>query len=213
MLNVTLQDGRGSANLAKINGEGELSVVVHPHPPKEEDQNAFPFRQYFTDDGTTAGSNDMRVNGSTTTVDFYITAVPDYDIYIKYISVEISDNGSPNLNGFGALGALSNGVKWTWFTQEEGDYELHEGIKTNKEFIRIGTDTAAIGTGTDAFLADVSGGGTAKSYFPSIDISESYGLPWGLRLRKGTTDKIIFTVQDNLTSLVTFNAVAYGIRF
>lgn len=213
MVNVNLKDGKGRGNLAKINGEGELSVVVHPHPPKDEDQNALPFRQYFTDDGTTGGSNIMAVNGSSTTVDFFIKAVPTNDIYIKYISVEISDNGSPNLNGFGALSALTNGVKWTWFNQEEGDYELHEGIKTNKEFIRIGTDTAAIGTGSDAFLADVSGGGTAKSYFPAIDISEGYGLPWGLRLRKGTTDKIIFTVQDNLTSLVTFNAVAYGIRF
>jgi hypothetical protein len=215
MLNVNLQDGKGRANLAKVNGEGELSVVVHPHPPKEEDQNALPFRQYFTDDGTTAGSNDMCVNGSTNEVLFWIEAVPKNDIYIKYISVEISDNGSPNLNGFGALSALTNGVKWTWFNQEEGDYELHEGIKTNKEFVaRVGTDTAAVGTGVDAFLSDVGGGGgTAKSYFPAIDISENYGLPWGLRLRKGTTDKIIFTVRDNLTSLVTFNAVAYGIRF
>ena len=213
MLNVNLQDGKGRANLAKVNGEGEISVVVHPHPPKDENQNALPFRQYFTDDGTSTGSNDMRVNGSTNEVLFWIEAVPKNDIYIKYISVEISDNGNPNLNGFGALSALANGIEWIWFNQEEGDYELHEGIKTNKEFIRIGTDTAAIGTGIDAFLADVSGGGTAKSYFPAIDISESYGLPWGLRLRRGTKDKLIFKVRDNLTSLVTFNAVAYGIRF
>jgi hypothetical protein len=89
MVNVNLKDGKGRGNLAKINGEGELSVVVHPHPPKDEDQNALPFRQYFTDDGTTGGSNIMAVNGSSTTVDFYIAAVPTNDIYIKIFILSI----------------------------------------------------------------------------------------------------------------------------
>jgi hypothetical protein len=196
----------------KINGEGELSVVIHQHPPIEEDVAGLPFRQYFTTDGLKSGSNDMTVNGATNSVDFYITASPDFDIYIKYITVEIGDGGAPALNKFGALNALSNGVAFYWDTQIEPLYELHEGIKTNKEFIRIASDTGAIGTGTDAYLADVSGGGTEKSYLPNIDMKEIYGLPWGLRLRKGTLDKIIFRVQDNLTGLTTFNAIATGTR-
>ena len=196
----------------KINGEGELSVVIHQHPPIDEDVAGLPFRQYFTTDGLKSGSNDMAVNGATNSVDFYITASPDFDIYIKYITVEIGDGGTPALNKFGALNALSNGVAFYWDTQIEPLYELHEGIKTNKEFIRIASDTGAIGTGTDAYLADVSGGGTEKSYLPNIDMKEIYGLPWGLRLRKGTLDKIIFRVQDNLTGLTTFNAIATGTR-
>ena len=196
----------------KINGEGELSVVIHQHPPIEEDVAGLPFRQYFTTDGLKSGSNDMTVNGATNSVDFYITASPDFDIYIKYITVEIGDGGTPALNKFGALNALSNGVAFYWDTQIEPLYELHEGIKTNKEFIRIASDTGAIGTGTDAYLADVSGGGTEKSYLPNIDMKEIYGLPWGLRLRKGTLDKIIFRVQDDLTGLTTFNAIATGTR-
>jgi hypothetical protein len=196
----------------KINGEGELSVVIHQHPPIDEDVAGLPFRQYFTTDGLKSGSNDMTVNGATNSVDFYITASPDFDIYIKYITVEIGDGGAPALNKFGALNALSNGVAFYWDTQIEPLYELHEGIKTNKEFIRIASDTGAIGTGTDAYLADVSGGGTEKSYLPNIDMKEIYGLPWGLRLRKGTLDKIIFRVQDNLTGLTTFNAIATGTR-
>ena len=196
----------------KINGEGELSVVIHQHPPIDEDVAALPFRQYFTTDGLKSGSNDMAVNGATNSVDFYITASPDFDIYIKYITVEIGDGGTPALNKFGALTALTNGVAFYWDTQIEPLYELHEGIKTNKEFIRIASDTGAIGTGTDAYLADVSGGGTEKSYLPNIDMKEIYGLPWGLRLRKGTLDKIIFRVQDDLTGLTTFNAIATGTR-
>lgn len=65
---------------------------------------------------------------------------------------------------------------------------------------------------TEAFLADVSGGGTEKSYLPAIDFKEIYGLPWGLRLRKGTKDRLIFRIQDNLSTISTFNAIATGTR-
>jgi len=65
---------------------------------------------------------------------------------------------------------------------------------------------------SEAFLADVSGGGTSKSYLPMIDMAETYGLPFGLRLKKGTTDKIFFRINDNLTGLDKFNAIAYGLR-
>lgn len=201
--------GEDGTSPLKINVEGEASVVVHPHPPKDDDIFPLPFRAYFKN---SSDSLDMNIDGSVTNVDFFVEGNPEYDTYIKYISVEISDTGTLALNKFGAENELSNGVEWVWFTQVEGEYQLHEGIKTNKEFIRIGTDTGAIGTGTDAYLADVSGGGTQKSYLPSIDISESYGLPWGLRLKKGSTDKIIFRVKDDLTGLSNFNIVCYGIR-
>ena len=195
-------------NKLSVNNKGSLNVVVNPHPPIGGAENPLPYRSYFLNNG----SNLMNVNGAVTNQDFTLTSSQDYDIYIKYISAEIGDAGTPTLNKFGALTALTNGVSWIWFTQQEGEYELHEGIKTNKEFVRVGTDTAGIGTGVDAFLADVSGGATEKSYLPCIDISESYGLPWGLRLKKGTTDKVIFRVADDLSALTTFNIVAYGIR-
>jgi hypothetical protein len=202
------EDGKALA----VYGEGYCTVAVHQHPPVNESITALPFRQYFTDNGGLTGSNDMSVNGGVNFVDFYITANPEYDIYIKYITVEIGDGGSPALNKFGALAALTNGVGFLWDSQTEPDYELHEGIKTNKEFIRIASDTAGIGTGIDAFLADVSGGGSEKSYLPNMDMTEIYGLPWGLRLKAGTKDKIIFRVQDDLTGLTTFNAIATGTR-
>jgi len=205
-------DGYGRKNKAKVNGEGELSVVVHPHPPEDEQITTLPFRQYFTSDGTITGSNDWTIDGSTSSQDFYINATPDYEIYINQISVLIGDGGSPNLNGYGALSALTNGVEWVYFNQQEGEYQLHDGVKSNLEFIRLGAKTGAIGDSTTAYLADVSGGGTEKSYLPLIDISETFGKPWGIRLRKGSTDKLIFRIRDNLTGLITHNAIAYGIR-
>ena len=196
----------------KVGDEGEIDVVIHQHPPIDEVRPALPFRSYFTDDGTITGDNIMRVNGAVNFVDFYVKANQDYDIYIKYITCEIGDNGTPSLNKFGNLTALFNGVAFLWDTQTEPEYILHEGIKTNKEFIRIASDTGAIGTGQDAYLADVSGGGTEKSYLPNMDMAEIYGLSWGLRLRKGTNDRLVFRVRDDLTGLSTFNAIATGVR-
>ncbi len=211
MLNTRIV-GKGGSEVAAVNEEGTLNVVVHPHPPIGETITGQPFRQYFTTDGYSTGSKDMEVNGSADEIKFCISASEDYDIYIKSISLVIGDGGSPALNKFGNLSELANGVRWSHFNNSLGDYELHDGIKTNLEFIRIGVDTAAIGTGTDAFLADVSGGGTEKSYLPTIDLAETFGLAYGIRIKKGSNDKLVFTVRDDLSALTTFNAIGYGIR-
>ena len=213
MIKVQIVDGYGKGNKAKINGEGELTAVIHQHPPRDESELAVPFRQRLTDSGVASGDSDMTVNGSTTNQEFYVTASADFDIYIKSLSVIIGDGGSPALNLFGALSALTNGVEIRWDSQQEGNTVIHDGIKTNLEFIRMGFATGAVGTGTDAYLADVSGGGSEKSYIPQIDFTQQFGLPWGIRLRKGTEERIVFVVRDDLTGLTTFDAIAYGICF
>lgn len=207
-LNIEIKDGKGSGSKAIISREGAINIVEHPHPPLNETLEALPYRKRFVNGATT----NMNVDGSTNSVDYVIAAQKDFNIYIKTIFVEIEDNGSPALNKFGSAAALSNGVEWIYFNQKLGEYTLHDGIKTNKEFIKLGIDTAGIGTGTDAFLADVSGGGTSKSYLPVIDLGEMYGMRYGVKLEKGTTDKLIFRINDDLTSLVSLDAIAYGMR-
>ena len=63
-----------NGNSLKIDEEGAIGAIVHPHPPLVEVIDVLPFRQYFTDTGVMTGSNDMTVNGSSTSVDFYISA-------------------------------------------------------------------------------------------------------------------------------------------
>ena len=193
-----------------VNKEGAASVIVHTHPPLNEVIVASPFSQYFTTTGISAGSSDMTVNGATTNVDFYITASPDYDIYIKTISVLIGDNGAA-LNLFGAIAALSNGIEFTHNTLDGGTTILHSGIKDNLEFVRLGLNSPQIGAGTTAFRADTTGSG-ADTYLPVIRMTDIFGLPWGLRLRKGTEDNIAFTVRNNISAPDTFNIIGYGIK-
>ncbi len=193
-----------------INGEGEGSVVVHTHPPVDETVSALPFRQFFTDDGTATGSSDMLVDGSVINVDFSITAQPTVDIYIKTLSVIVADAGA-RLNLFGAIAELTNGVLFTHNTNESGTLVLHEGITTNLKFVRLGLNNPPIGSGTSAFRADLTGGG-ADAYMPVIDFKQLFGMPWGLRLRKGSNDTVKFTIRDNVSTIDQFDVVGYGIK-
>lgn len=195
-------------NQLKIDKFGNAQTISHFHPPQEENVIELPFREYFTD---VNNSKNMAVNGAPS-VEFAINASNDFDIYIKNIIIEIGDGGNPALNEFGALGELNNGVEWVWSTSDEPDYTPHEGITTNKDFIKIAIGTIGIGSGTDAFLADVSGGGTEKSYLPIIPLSDLFGMVHGLRLKKGSKDSIKLIVRDDLTGLLTFNAIGTGKR-
>lgn len=205
--------GKNKGQVAKVNGEGELTMVMHTHPPNDEQIEGLPVRQFFTDDGTADGAIDMRVDGSVTPVDFYIKASADFDIYIKTLSVRLGDPGA-RLNLFGAIAALTNGIEFTHNTTDNGTLVLHDGIKDNLAFVRLGLSSPAIGGGTTAFRADTTGGGE-DTYLPVIDFKEIFGLPWGLRLRKNTKDTLKFTIRDDVTAvagIAHFDIVAYGIK-
>ena len=108
MIKAVLVDPR-RGNTARINGEGELNVVVHPHPPKEEDVTARPFVSRFFN----SGSDDLRVDGSSESIDFTVTSDPELDIYVKTISVIIADSGA-TLSKYGNLSELVNGTQIIW---------------------------------------------------------------------------------------------------
>lgn len=184
----------------KINGEGELTATIHTHPPIDERVEALPFRAYFKN---SSDASDMRVNGATTNVPFYIAADDDFDYFVKTISIKVADAGA-TLDKFGNLSALTNGVEFKWFNQKTGDLIIHEGFKTNISFFRL--------TPQNPVITDLSGAG-ADSIIVYCDLARLFGNPWGLRLVKGTTDRISFTVKDNLsTGLDEFNIIAYGIK-
>ena len=211
MIGTKIRDGSGSGNVAKVDNEGALQVVVHPHPPIGEVIAPLPFSQFFTTDGTSAGSKDMIVNGATTPIKFYISANDEYDIYIKSISIQISDPGA-SLEKFGALTALTNGIRFYYYSARTGEYVLADAIKTNLAFFRDATGGKDFGDGTNAWKADISGGTGEDTYFPEIDLGDRYGLQWGLRIEAGTTGQLVYEVRDNLAGLSVFNIKAYGIR-
>jgi hypothetical protein len=202
-IHTIISDGNSENNRLKVLDEGEIGVVLHTHPPFKESRASLPFRQYFTADGTSTGSNDMRVNGATTAVDFWIPADPIEDIFIKFISVKLAD-ASAALNKFGNLSALTNGVEFLWQSQSEGTLTIHDGIKDNLEFFRLSEMTPTI--------IDLSGGG-ADAVIVQWDLAKIFGSIWGTRLNAGTIDKLAFRVNDNiLLGLDEFNIIGHGTR-
>jgi len=210
-LNVVLFDS-ATNNAIAVDPDGELRVVIEQYPRLSGGQEAYPFSQFFTADGTPTGSNDMRVDGSTTPQEFFIIAQPDIDIWVKSIRVRISDPGA-NLDEFGALTALTNGVSWTYHNQAVGTITIADEIKSNLDFIELGLATPSVGTGIDAFKADISGGGGADTFLPTIDLTQTFGLSTGVHLKKGTLDRISFFVNDNLSAGIdTFRIKAFGVQ-
>jgi hypothetical protein len=199
-----------TGNILKVNGESQAEVVVHPHPPKGESETAFPFRDYFKN---SSASNDMAVNGATTNVEFYIEAVEDFDIYLKTISVLIAD-ASQTLQEFANSGsALTNGVLFEWRSSDIGTTVIHDGLKTNFDFVRLGLGNPSIGDGASAFLANNAIATNIEAYLPVIDLGQVFGLQYGVRLRKGTKDRLVWTIRDDCTAADQFDIIGYGIKF
>lgn len=196
-------------NILEVNGEKQIPVVVHPHPPKGEQLSATPLRQYFEN----SGSNDMAVNGATTNQVFSIDAIQDFDIYIKTISIIIAD-ASQTLQEFGNTNAaLTNGVLFEWASSDLGTVTIHDGLKTNFDFIRLGLGVPSIGDGASAFLANNAIATNIEAYIPVVDFSAVFGLKYGLRLRKNTADQVKFTIRDDCSGVDQFDVIAYGIKF
>jgi hypothetical protein len=205
MITTQIRDGNSNGeNSLKVNKEGEIGVVVHTHPPIQESLTGLPFRQYFTDDGLSNGDNDMTVNGSTNSVDFWIPAIDSESRFIKTLSVKIAHAGAA-FNEFGNLSALTNGVEIEWQSQELGTVTIHDGIKDNLEWYRLSEQV------TTTSIIDLTGGG-ADAIVVQIDFAKLFGNPWGVKLLKASTEKLLLRVRDNLSTITEFNVIGYGTK-
>jgi hypothetical protein len=211
MIESVLLDGRGTGNRVRVNPEGTLSVVVHPHPPTSDASFPIPFRTDFTLDGVAGASSDMQVVGtSAAPITFSVAAHVTRETFVKTVSIEIAD-ASATLNKFGNITALANGCKFIWSTQDNGEVEIAGSLQSNWDFVRLAAGNPAFGDGAAAFRAgNVSG--TSEGYIPVLDMSAVFGFPYGLKLRKGTLDRLSFVIQDDTTGVDSFNAVASGLE-
>jgi hypothetical protein len=192
----------------KISDGGLGEIVVHPHPPVDSNITPTPFRAFFRAEDNT---NNMRVVGSLANpIPFFIKASTENDIYIKSISIVISDQNA-TLEKFGAISVLTNGVQLTWSTLKQGEIPLHDNLRRNFDFVRLSGGEPAFGSTANAFRADKISG-NSEGYLPFLDMQRIFGMPWGIRLNKGTTDSVQFIIRDDITAIDQFNAIAYGIQ-
>jgi hypothetical protein len=194
----------------RINGEGEIGVVVHTHPPFEEESSGLPF---FGTLANSSASTDMRVDGSSSSVDFYIEAQSDKDTYIKTVMFTIAD-ASATLDKFGNITALTNGCDFIWKTQARGEVSIKSAMKSNWDFIKLARGNPSFGDGASAFRAN-NVVGTSEGYLPVVDFDSLFGNVWGLRLKKGSKDRLILRINDDIStpSVDEFTAEVSGLKF
>ena len=202
MLTTGIKFGRYMLNILS---DGSLPVTQNTFPVLTKQDETLIFRAAMT---TSAGASDMKVDGSSTNVQFSINADVNDDIYITSLSFVISD-ASATFNKFGNLTALTNGCEFFYETTE-GKVVIHDALKSNFDFVRLCNGNPPFGDGASAFRAgNVSG--NSEAYLPVFD-TRVFGFPWGIRLRAGTEQKIVLTIKDDCTGVDQFDAVAYGFR-
>lgn len=188
---------------AKVTSDNELSVINSSYPPMTP-QKVRPFRQYLTDDGLADGSNDMGIDGSSDSVDFYIKASSKEDRYVTTLNFILGygTSGQPNEWADGTV--LTNGCR-LFYTNNQGDVDIHDGIKSNQDFFRL--SFMPIPTAWEVRHVNAT---NDYGYFITLDLIR-LGFPFGIKLDMGTQQKLTMRIQDNAgTSADSFNCIAYG---
>lgn len=190
-IKVKIKDGTGTGFEAKVNERHALKVYQSIPGPYDENAVPYEFGRELLDN--------MNVDGSAITQSFTFDADSNYDIYLMKGILLISD-GSIRQSKFGALSKLTNGIDI--FVNRNGiDTHLIQNAKTNAEcFIQSGAGEA-IGAGrTVNIITNFSG--SDDVYIVSLPFRKFFPEDRGMRLRRGSVDKLQVNVKDDLTRLV-----------
>ena len=224
--NSNIIDGEGTGSYLKVNEGGYVLTQSSGLPPKDDRDIQIVYRNFLTlnGDGTTTS---MLVDGSTTPQLFYVEASPNNDIYITSLSIVIQGlNISLGDDFAGSGSALANGCR-LYYEDKNGEVTIGNNLDTNFELVRLCQGNPSFGNNGNAFkipnLAPGGGGGkggggakTSDGYIPVLDFPEVFGFNYGLRLQRGTTNRLIFEINDDLTagtvvaSDAGFNIIVYG---
>jgi hypothetical protein len=206
---VTIKDGTGSKREAKVDSRHALEVaVVIPDTPDEGAPNRL---RYFSglvgSTGTDSGVTSMNVDGSGTPAEFFIGSDPEFDIKITRAIIFIEDSNQSNKT-FGFLTELSIG--WDLKIEESGEETiLIDKAKTNGEVL-FQVSPPIFGTNDKALnnIGDTTG--TNQGFLVDFDIEKA--VPGGVRLGRGTQDKIVSVINDSLLGLTDFTVRLIGYR-
>lgn len=140
---------------------------------------------------TSGGNSSMDVNGSNTSQDFFFEPASGEVFYLEAISVIIQDGGSQDVNDFGSLGDLTNGVQI--IHTRDGVERVIANLQANKDIAHC--FNATLVPNNSGFLDDVN-----------LFAGKMVFGQTGLILNGDSNDRITFRVRDNITGLTEFTA-------
>lgn len=204
MIDVRLK-GKG-ANTVSVVDEAAL-VSILPYPALGVPNKIIPFVGALTVNGDGSTTN-LSVDGSTIPVDAFVGAPLIGDLYLTSANILIADSGVVALNRFGNIsGGLTNGID-IFVETETNRFAVALSLKTNFDLIRISTLTQGTGSKNDAYLLANTNSANEDGYNPVLDFTKV--SPLGIRLRQHSLDRLGVTINDDLTSVGSFNVVITG---
>lgn len=193
---------------ADITDDHGLLISAFGYPAFNQPQKIRPFSAFLTVNGDGA-TKDLRVSGSTASpVDCYYEAKADADTYITTANVLIADQGA-TLDKFGAIAALTNGIDLFYGAGANESFFATQ-LKTNLDFIRVGTLTPGFGNGTTSFKLNNAIGTNIDAYNPILDLTRA-SPPFGIKLDANSNQRLGVRIKDDLSSgLDGFNIIIVG---
>jgi len=204
-----------------VNEDGRLFEVDTTYPPITNDRQII----LYVDDLTLNGdgvTTDMKVDGSVTTQEFFVSAEPDSDIFINSVSFFIAaELVVTDLGEFaGIVTPLTNGCQLIYESGEVGDIIIGDNLQTNYDLLRMcnmnpqfGLDSNAAFKITQAF-SNQDDGYLFILKFADYGYEQEYS--GGIRLKAGTTDRLVFKIRDNLnltpSDISSFDGRVYGFK-
>ena len=213
-LKVHLGDGGGKARVARVSPDFGLQVaeIIPPVPAVGSASRQRLFVKFLgttggLDEGIPDNNADQGVNGSVTAVEFFIEAEEDFDIRIMSLALIIADTAVIH-NNFGNVSALTNG--WDLIMTEAGeDTFLINKAKTGGQIIAQAGFGNPYGDGATSFEL-LNWTGTADAQTVSMPIGRI--VPGGIRIGRGTNDRLRAVVSDDLTGLTEMYVRVFGYR-
>lgn len=205
---IKIKSADGNSNFATVSNLKALKVNNQNIPDKNDPITQVPTTGFLLEQGSL--NSDARVNASLATpIDFVIESRTDGDLFVQALQFSIADQGA-NLNDFGAIGDLTNGMQLIYSNNELGEIILADELKTNYDFVRLSQGNPAFSQGVESFRA-TNVAGQSEGYLPVL-LLNSFGLAFGLRIRQNTEDRLILRIRDNISTVDAFNVFYYGNR-
>ena len=215
--NSNIVDGDGSGKYIKVNDAGYILTQNSIVPPNDSRDLQIIYRKFLTlnADGTTTN---MLVNGSTTPQKFYVEASSENDIYITSLSIIIQGVGIDlGVDFAGSGSALGNGFN-IYYEDQNGLINIGTDFTTNFDFIALCQGNPNFGNDGEAFIIPGLTAGNknnaATGIIPVLDFNEVFGFTYGLKLLRGSNNRFVFEINDNLTTGLGvnpgMNVIAYG---
>lgn len=202
-------DGQGTGYEAHVFNTGALKVAPTPAPiPEIGTANTL---QYFQgvlgSTGLNSGNTNQSVNGATTPQSFYIESNTGYDIHIMQITTIIADTTVVH-NDFGGVSPLT--VGWDLKLTESGveTFIINKAKTGGQALAQSGFGTTFGDAATMNELINWTGGEDATI----VTVPIRNFIPGGLRLGRGSTDKLESIINDDLTGLTEMYVYAYGYK-